>query len=96
LNWPCTFDMLSSGEHGLLYSDLQALEAKEVHAVPLTYLELEKILGMLRNLIAVVLGDVHPLVVAYQDFWNLLVRVFQNELQLTIDTIGHIKLAHLL
>jgi hypothetical protein len=48
--------MLASSEHSILYTDLQALEAKEVRSVPLTYFELEETLGMFGNFLGVVLG----------------------------------------
>jgi len=51
-----TYGMLASSEHSILYTDLQALEAKEVRSVPLTYFELEETLGMFGNFLGVVLG----------------------------------------
>jgi hypothetical protein len=91
-----TYGFLQDSNHGVMYSDLMTLEAKEVKSVPLTYFELEKCLGMFGNLLAVTLGDQHPLVTTYRIFWDMLTRGMRNDLQIMLDTMGRIKPAHIL
>jgi len=90
------YGLLQEGEHSATLSDLQALEAKEVRGVPLTYYDLEQSLGMFGNLLEVVLGTPHPLTTAYRAFWQLLTRSMRNNLQMAIDNTGRIKPAHIL
>jgi hypothetical protein len=52
LELSCTYGMLNLGENSLLLADLEALKAKEVQSIPLTYFELERNLGMFGNLLA--------------------------------------------
>jgi hypothetical protein len=59
------YGLLTAGDATCSLSDLEALSAKEVCSVPLTYWELEKSLGMFGNLIAVILGNTDPLVIAF-------------------------------
>lgn len=66
-----TYGFLHDGEYGITYSDLQALEAKEVQSIPLTYFELKKCVGMFGNLLGVVLGSNHNLTAAHRTFWGL-------------------------
>jgi hypothetical protein len=90
------YGLLQEGATGVTFSDLQALEAKEVKSIPLTYFDLEKTLGMFGNLLQVVLGSDHPLTTNYKAFWDLLTKSMRNDLQLMIDTTGKIKPAHVL
>jgi len=90
------YGFLQEGEHGITFSDLQALEAKEVRSVPLTYYDLEKTLGMFGNLLQVVLGAQHDLTAAYRSFWDLLTKSMKNDVQIMVDTTGRIKPAHIL
>jgi hypothetical protein len=46
-----TYGFLHDSDHGVMYANLHTQEAKEVHSVPLNYFELEKSLGMFRNLL---------------------------------------------
>jgi cytochrome bd-type quinol oxidase subunit 1 len=66
------YGLLTSGDATCSLKDLEALTAKEVRSVPVTYWELESNLGMFGNLIHVVLGSTHPLVTAYREFWTLM------------------------
>jgi hypothetical protein len=66
------YGLLNSVEATISLSDLEALSAKEVQSIPLTYWELEKMLGMFRNLIGVILGNDHPLTVEFRAMWTLL------------------------
>jgi hypothetical protein len=74
--------MLHDSAYGITHADLQALEAKEVNSIPLTYFERGKCLGMFGNL--------------YRAFWDLLTRGLRHDLQTTIDTTGRRKPAHVL
>jgi hypothetical protein len=91
-----TYGLLHDSDYGITYADLQALEAKEVQSIPLSYFEMEKNLGMFGNLLGVTLGSTHELTTAYRDFWALLTRGLRNDLQVVIDTTGRIKPAHVL
>jgi hypothetical protein len=91
-----TYGFLQDSNNGIMYAGLQALDAKEVKSMPLTYFELEKTLGMFGNLMGVTLGITHPLVTAYHAFWELLTRGMRNDLQTTLNTTGRIKPAHIL
>jgi hypothetical protein len=90
------YGLLADSAIGITYADLQALTAKEVMSIPLSYFELEKCLGMFGNLMAIVLGSTHELTTSYRRFWDLLTRGLRNDIQLTIDTTGRLKPAHIL
>jgi hypothetical protein len=79
-----------------MLADLEALQAREVASVPLTYFELERNLGMFGTLLGTVLGNQHIISVTYGQFWDLLNRGFCNELQQIIDLKGYVKPAHIL
>jgi hypothetical protein len=66
---------LFQNEMGFNLSDLEALQKRELKAIPLCYFDLEKTLGLFGNLIAVILGDNHVLTQAYRQFWELLSTV---------------------
>jgi hypothetical protein len=91
-----TYGMLSAGGNSLLLADLEALKAKEVQSIPLTYFELERTLGMFGNLLGAVLGSTHVLFTAYRAFWVLLSQGYRTKLQQIIDNEGCIKPAHVL
>jgi hypothetical protein len=91
-----TYGLLAAGEQALMLADLEALKAKEVQSVPLTYFKLERNLGMFGNLLGTVLGTTHTLTTAYRAFWTLLSQGFRTELQQIVDHKGYIKPAHIL
>jgi hypothetical protein len=91
-----TYGMLHAGDHNLLLSDLEALKAKEVQSLPLTYFELERNLGMFGNLLGTVLGTTHILMVRYREFWTSLSQAYRLEIQQVIDNKRYIKAAHIL
>jgi hypothetical protein len=90
------YGLLTSGENNLMLSNLEALKAKEVSSIPLSYFELERNLGMFGTLLGTVLGNTHALTVACHPFWDLLSRGFCHKVQQTIDTKGYVKPAHIL
>jgi hypothetical protein len=59
------YGLINSGEQSLMLSDLEALKAKEVQSIPVTYFELERNLGMFGNLLGTVLGSQHQLTTAF-------------------------------
>ncbi len=91
-----TYGLLAAGEQALMLADLEALKAKEVQSLPLTYFKLERNLGMFGNLLGTVLGTTHTLTTAYRAFWTLLSQGFWTELQQIVDHKGYIKPAHIL
>jgi len=87
---------LASGETTLLYADFEALKAKEITSILLTFFKLERNLGMFGNLLGVILGCAHPITQAYWAFWVLLTQGLWSNIQQLIDVKGSVKLAHLL
>jgi hypothetical protein len=67
-----------------------------MRSVPLTYCELEKTLGALRNLIGVILGMNHPLTVEFKAMWTLLQGGLQDDLCAAIKYCSYVKPTHIL
>jgi hypothetical protein len=86
---------LFQNEMGFNLSDLDALQKRELKAVPLCYFDLEKTLGLFGNLIAVILGDNHVLTQAYRQFWDLLSTV-RDDIRDQIDIQLSLRPTHLL
>jgi hypothetical protein len=87
---------LYQNDMGFNLSDIDALQKREIKAVPLCFYDLEKSLGLLGNLFAVVLGNHHILTVAYKQFWDLLSRNLRDDLRDLIDIQFSIRPAHIL
>jgi hypothetical protein len=85
------YGLLTSGDATCSLKDLEALTAKEVRSVPVTYWELESNLGMFGNLIHVVLGSTHPLVTAYREFWTLMRSGLWEDLHAILEYRGYVK-----
>jgi hypothetical protein len=85
-----------SGEQSFVLADLEALKAKEVQSIPLTFYELDRNLGMFGNLLSTVLGHQHVLMVVYRSFWNLLAQGLRGDKQQIIDLKQYDKPAHIL
>jgi len=90
------YGYLNAGETTVSLADLEALQAKEVRSVPLTYWELEKNLAMFGNLLGVVLGLPHPLTAVYSDMWQLLRSGMRDDLHAAIEYRAYIKPTHVL
>ncbi len=90
------YGYLHAGDASVSLADLEALQAKEVRSVPLTYWELEKTLGTFGNLITTVLGVNHPLCVAYKAMWVLLQSGMRDDLHTVIEYRGYVKPTHVL
>jgi PAS domain-containing protein len=90
------YGYLQSGEASISLADLETLQAKEVRSVPLTYWELEKALGAFGNLTGVVLGDTHPLSIAYRAMWTLIQSTLRDDLHAAIEYRAYVKPTHVL
>jgi len=88
--------LLLGQESMLLYADIETIKKKTFKALPLTYYELEKALGLYGNLLGTVLGDNHPVTVAYRAFWERLIHSMRDDLQTKLDTKGYIRPAHIM
>jgi hypothetical protein len=90
------YGLLNAGEATCSLADLEALTAKEVRSVPLTYWELEKTLGMFGNLIGVILGINHPLTIEFRAMWALLQTSVREDLHAALDYKKYVKPTHIL
>ncbi len=90
------YGFLNSSVTGVMLADLEALRAKEVLSVPLSYWELEKTMGMFGNLLGVVLGPEHVLTRTYKELWDLLCSAFRDDIHFILEYKGYIKPTHIL
>jgi hypothetical protein len=90
------YGLLTAGDATCSLADLEALSAKEVKSVPVTYWELESSLGMFGNLIAVVLGTAHPLTAAFRQMWNLMKSSLREDLHAALEYRSYVKPTHIL
>jgi len=90
------YGLLTTGDATCSLADLEALSAKEIRSVPLTYWELDKCLGMFGNLIAVLLGNNHALVVSFRELWQLLQTNVKDEVHSILEYRKSIKPTHIL
>jgi hypothetical protein len=90
------YGLLTTGDATCSLADLKALSAKEIRSIPLTYWELDKSLGMFGNLIAVLLGKNHALVLAFRELWQLLQTNMKDELHSILEYCKSIKPTHIL
>jgi hypothetical protein len=86
---------LFQNEIGFNLSDLDALQKRELKAVPLCFFDLEKTLGLFGNLLAVVLGENHVITTSYRQFWELLALV-RDDIRDQIDIQLTLRPPHLL
>lgn len=87
----CLYGYLHSGDASVSLADLETLQAKEACSVPLTYWELEKMLGAFGNLMGVVLVLAHLLSIAYKDLRCILQSGLRDDLHATLEHRGHVK-----
>jgi hypothetical protein len=90
------YGLLTSGDAMCSLADLEALQAKEVQSIPITYWELESNIGMFGNLVSVLLGTTHPLMVAYRHMWTLMQSQLKADLHTALEYHAYVKPAHLL
>jgi hypothetical protein len=86
---------LFQSDLGFTLSDLDALQKRELKAVPLCFFDLEQTLGLFGNLLAVVLGDNHILTQAFRQFWNLLSTI-RDDVRDQVDIQLSVRPTHLL
>ncbi len=86
---------LFQSDLGFTLSDLDALQKRELKAVPLCFSDLEQTLGLFGNLLAVVLGDNHILTQAFRQFWNLLSTI-RDDVRDQVDIQLSVRPTHLL
>jgi len=92
-----SYTMIAEQDVGMTYSDLANLKLpKELRSHPTNYFEFEKSLGTFGNLIGAILGDGHPLTVAYREFWDTFNAVYKEQIHFELDTHKVIKPVHLL
>jgi hypothetical protein len=90
------YSLLAAEDTACTLADLEALSAKEVRSVPVTYWELESNLGMFGNLFALVMGVSHPLVRAYKQMWTLMQLHLKSDLCTTLEYRAYVKPTHVL
>jgi hypothetical protein len=90
------YGLLTAGDAACSLADLEALSAKEVHTIPVTYWELEVTLGMFGNLLAVLLGTQHPITTAYRQMWLLMQSQLKTDLHTVMEYKAYVKPTHLL
>jgi hypothetical protein len=91
------YTMLAERDFGLHYADLANFKVpKDIRSHPITFFELEKSLGLFGNLIAVVLGQGHPLTANFRLFWAAFTKQFRNQIHFEIDMRRVIKPIHIL
>jgi len=71
------FALLSTGAASIDLVGLELLKAKDVKHLPTTFFALEVCLGMFGNLLEMVLGPQHEIVISYQALWTLL-KLYTN------------------
>jgi len=69
---------------------------KDLRSFPINFFELEQNLGVFGNLLGAILGETHPLTVAYRPFWSAFQKCFRARLHQEIDERRVIKPMHIL
>jgi hypothetical protein len=69
---------------------------KDLRSFPINFFELEQNLGVFGNLLGAILGETHPLTVAYRPFWSAFQKRFRTRLHQEIDERRVIKPVHIL
>jgi hypothetical protein len=92
-----SFNLIYERDFGMAYSDLDKFKLpKDLRSYPLSFFDLEQNLGIFGNLIAAVLGEPHPLVLSYRQFWTAFSLQFRLLLQHEMDIRKVIKPVHIL
>jgi hypothetical protein len=90
------YGLLTAGDATCSLADLEALSAKEIKSIPVSYWELESTIGMFGNLISVILGIQHPLCLAYYQMWSLMQSQLKTDLHTALEYRYFVKPTHLL
>jgi hypothetical protein len=83
-------------EVGFTLSDMDALQKRELKAVPVCYFDLEKSLGLNGNLLGVVLGNTHILMTSFRQFWTMLSLTLRNDIRDQVDVLQSLRPAHII
>jgi hypothetical protein len=87
---------LYHSEIGFTLSDMDALQKRELKAVPVCFFDLEKSLGLFGNLLGVVLGPTHVLMASFRQFWDLLSLHMRDDIRDQVDVHQVIRPAHII
>jgi hypothetical protein len=91
-----SYGLLYERDHGVSLSDLAQLKVPDLQSYPSNFYDLERNLGLFRNLLGAILGNTHPLMVAYRPFWTAFVKRYRDRLINEIDGSRAIKPVHIL
>ncbi len=91
------YTVLAERDVSLSFSDWDNFKLpKDLRSFPTSFFELEQNLGVFGNLIGAILGEQHPITVAYRPFWTAFCRRFRTRLHDEIDEHRIIKPVHIL
>lgn len=92
-----TYNMLYERDVGITYSDLENFKLpKDIRGHPTTFFELEKSLMIFGNLVGTILGNNHPITMAFRTFWTAFNSEYKARLHHEIDSRKFIKPVHIL
>jgi hypothetical protein len=92
-----TYTVVAERDVSISLQDWDNLKVpKDLRSYPTSFFELEQNLGVFGNLIGAILGDTHPITVAYRPFWTAFCRRYRTRLHHEIDDRRHIKPVHIL
>jgi len=92
-----SYAILYERDHGVSLADLAQLKVpKDLRSFPTSFYDLERNLGIFGNLIGAVLGNAHPITVAYRPFWTSFTKRYRDRLLSEIDGTKSIKPVHIL
>jgi hypothetical protein len=92
-----SYAVLAEQQLGINLSDLSQLDVpKDLRAHPTNYYGLEKSLGLYGNLVGTVLGNNHPITVAFRSFWRAFIGREREQMHHEIDDRKYIKPVHIL
>ncbi len=92
-----TYTVVAERDVSISLQDWDNLKVpKDLRSYPTSFFELEQNLGVFGNLIGAILGDTHPITVAYRPFWTAFCRRYRTRLHHEIDDRRHVKPVHIL
>jgi hypothetical protein len=92
-----SYSLLYERDHGVSLANLDKLKVpRELRSYPSTFYDLERSLGLFGNLLGAILGNAHPLTVAYRPFWEAFRKRYHDRLVNEIDGSKVIKPVHIL
>jgi hypothetical protein len=92
-----TYGLLYERDHGVSFSDLSQFKVpKDLRSYPSSFFDLEQSLGLFGNLLGAMLGNAHPLTVAYRPFWESFTKCYRDRLLSEIDGNKVMKSVHIL